>query len=80
MKAVASDLFNMANAARAALYDCKNMFYTKSILLANYADKVIEYANKIKPEQMGINDDLISATETLALDCNTIFESNASRK
>ena len=50
MKAVASDLFNMANAARAALYDCKNMFYTKSILLANYADKVIEYANKIKPE------------------------------
>lgn len=56
MTHVASDLHNLTSCSLAALYDCKNMFYTKSTLISKYNDEVLEFASRINPEKIGLTD------------------------
>lgn len=80
MAQVASDLFTLANNARATLIDCKNMFVIKAITTPIYYKTNIKYAKQVNPITLGLTDDFINYTKALINSCNTITAGNSTKK
>ena len=54
MNDVASDIFNLANFGRAAIYESKNVLLVKSITISRFYEESLDYARQLDPYKVGI--------------------------
>ena len=75
MNLVAADIFNLANCARAGIYDTVNMLLIKSFTQQQYQDEMLSYIKRLNLDNLGLTQSFIDNAGVLINSCNTVTTS-----
>lgn len=56
MSLTVTDIFNMANQSRVALFESSNMLLVRSVILPRYNEVVLAYSKRLNADNFGLGD------------------------